>query len=827
MKKILGALLPIAVVSINSYAAVLEEVVVTAQVRESNLQDVPVSVTALSGDKLDEGGLTRIEDIQAYVPNLVMTQAAITTDVYIRGIGTGDNQGFDQSVGLYVDGVSYGKGQLFRAPFLDVQRVEVLKGPQNILYGKSAVAGALNITTADPSNEFSGRIAATATPEFGEQMYDLAVSGPINDRLAHRLALRKLDSEGYMYNVTLDRKESQRDELTVRYKLAWDVSDNWSSMLKLEYGEFSVLGRNFEVLKALPSQSSNPFMAGRSWLEILDDTSVPIVGWLFPDVFTIDADSSVLGDQPDYRRSANDENSETETYNITLDNTVIDDDGGEFTAISAFMKYSYRQLCDCDGVGADLFKVSFEEDYQQFSQELRWVSPAGERFEYMAGFYLEYSEFDFFDSILADGEVLRSALNALDALAFGGLGDWDPFGGWNFENIVGAGDAGTAVIGLRSPRYYENQTLLASAFLQGTYYVTPALRVIGGLRYAQQRKKGSRKLTLGRGDGADFVPLAYSEEANTVAAVSFGTETHDLRGERVDKHFSPELTLQYDFNDEVMGYASVTRGNKPGGFDARSNGSPDANVANPQSWFNKVVLLGTFEFEEEVVTSAEIGVKSTLFGGAMEVNATAFYTQYDDLQVAIYDGTFGFNSLNAASAVSKGIEIDGRAGLSDTLMVTYSFGLLDFTFDDFPYGTCRQGQEPDNANGVHCDYSGESNKYASDWSGNIGLLYQDNISDNVLLGMNLDMVGSGDYNPSSTLDERVEQEAHLMVNGGIALSSADDSWRLALIGKNLTDEQVTTYALEAPMAYAQTQAPTWVGMISAPRHYSLQLSYSW
>ncbi|HCS26984.1 MAG TPA: hypothetical protein DIW43_06000, partial [Spongiibacteraceae bacterium] len=130
--------LPLLVLAADLHAAaVLEEVVVTAQLREQSLQDVPVSVSAISGDKLMEAGLARIEDLQAYVPNFTMSESGIGTDIYIRGIGSGENQGFEQSVGMYVDGISYGRAQLARAPFLDLSRVEVLRGPQNILLGKN------------------------------------------------------------------------------------------------------------------------------------------------------------------------------------------------------------------------------------------------------------------------------------------------------------------------------------------------------------------------------------------------------------------------------------------------------------------------------------------------------------------------------------------------------------------------------------------------------------------------------------------------------------------------------------------------------------------
>lgn len=819
-------------ISSLAHTAVLEEVVVTAQLRAENLQDVPVSVTAISGAKLMEAGLGRIEDVQAYVPNLTMSKAGISTDIFIRGIGSGANQGFDQSVGLYVDGVNYGKGPLFRAPFLDVERVEVLRGPQNILYGKSAIAGALSLTTTAPSFEDAASIALSYTPEFGERSVDLVLNSQINDTMAHRLAVRKLDTNGYYENPITQRDEAAQDELTVRYKVIWDNTANWSTQIKLEYSTISVAGRNGETILALPSDSSNPVFANRTWLEILDKTTVPILGTLLPNVIDIDAPSEVNDPDQDYSRAINYDASDTQTYNITMNNNFAYNDH-QFIATTAYLKYDYVDYCDCDFTGADLFHAYFNEQYEQVSQEFRWVSPEGERFEFIGGVYAHYTDFYFFDTFIADSDIFRAALNALDLLALGARGDLDPVGlgggaGLAPEEILGIGDAGTAIVGLRSPRDFVTEDLLGTIFLQTTYNITQALRLQLGLRYSHQEKEGARELRLGRGEGDNFVAFQPGEEANTVIANNLAAESHNLSGSRVERHFSPDVKVQYDIGEDVMTYASFTKGHKPGGYDARSNSSPAANVANPENYLGvPVVLLGTFEFQEEVVTSFEIGAKSTLFDGAVEFNITAFYSQYDDLQVSIFDGVVGFNVVNAASAISKGLEIDGRAALSESLIFTYSLGLLDFSFDDFELGTCRQGQVSDSPDGVHCDYSGFTNQYVADWSGNIGIIYDTTLMDRFVFRANADFVGTGDYNPSPTLDERVDQDGYIKINAGIALSSLDEVWRVALLGKNLTDEHTIAYASEMPLAYNETGAATWTGMVDAPRSFSVQLSYKW
>ena len=235
-----------AIVLCSSYtmaAAVLEEVIVTATIRAESLQDVPVSVNAISGDKMMEAGISKVEDLQAYVPNLTMSETGIGTNIYIRGIGSGINPGFEQSVGMYFDGVSYGRAQLSRAPFLDMARVEVLRGPQNILFGKNSIAGALSLISARPGQEFEGLASATYEVETNERVIDFVVSGPIADTIGARLAIRKREIDGHLENLTLNRDEPMRDEQTIRAIFEWDATANLTAALKLEVGQFDVNGR--------------------------------------------------------------------------------------------------------------------------------------------------------------------------------------------------------------------------------------------------------------------------------------------------------------------------------------------------------------------------------------------------------------------------------------------------------------------------------------------------------------------------------------------------------------------------------------------------------
>ncbi len=804
-------------------AAVLEEVMVTAQLREQSLQDVPVSVSAISGDKLMEAGLARIEDLQAYVPNFTMSESGIGTDIYIRGIGSGENQGFEQSVGMYVDGISYGRAQLARAPFLDLSRVEVLRGPQNILLGKNSIAGAINISTAKPTQEFEGYIQATVEDDIGEQILDAVVSGPLSDTVGYRLAARLREYDGHIRNLALDRNEPNREEQTVRLKLVWDATDDLVAALKLERGRFNVRGRHSEIIYDSPSVSTVPFFTGRTHGEILDKTEFPPGSGA---VVNIDSHPGVLNVKADYKRAGNGDYSFNTTENMTA-NFDWYRDGHQFTSITGYMAYDYREDCDCDFTGGELFQVNFEEEYEQLSQEFRWISPGGETMEYIGGVYLHYSKLHFYDSIRVDSDVIPSLINAADGTEGGARGDVDPNPlGTTPADIAGIGDAGDAIRNFRSPRDFNSNSKIASAFLQGTWTATDTLRLSLGGRLTWENKQGDRKLEFAFPDGS-IRPIG---ESDTAAAISFAAERHDLEGERTETQFAPSINVQWDFSDFAMAYFTASKGFKSGGFDARSNASPSAEPTprNPNAVVaNQTVLIGSFEYEEEESKSFELGMKSTLLDGAAELNAALFRTEFDNLQVSVFDGTLGFNVGNAASAVSQGLELDGRMGLSENWIVSAGVAFLDFEFIDHKTGTCIQGQAPDHPNGNNCDYSGKTNQYVADYSGNILLAYENSVFDSLMLRANFDVVFTDEYHPSPNMDDRIKQDGYQVYNARLSLSDIGGDWEVALLGKNLTDKLIIVYGVDAPTAYTITEAATHHGFVNPPRTVALQVSYRW
>ncbi len=775
-------------------APALEEVLVTATLRTESLQDVPVSVNAVSGEKMAEAGIDKIEDLQAYVPNLSMSETGIDTNIYIRGIGSGINPGFEQSVGMYFDGVSYGRGQLTRAPFLDLARVEVLRGPQNILYGKNSIAGALSLISARPDQENEGMISGLYEPDHGEKIVDFVVSGPITETLGGRIALRKREMDGYIENLTLNRDEPQRDESTVRVILDWDASEDLTAMLKFELGKFNVTGRQVEIINDQPNTNL-----------LFANPAHPFNNKTYSEIMTLGfgASPSVLNTTQDYKRTSNGDYSNNRTKNLTLN---VDYALGEstLTFITGLLQYEFDELCDCDFTGAPVFSLPMEEEYEQYSQEIRWVSAAGGDFEHIGGMYYQASSLDFYDSLIIDSPILPGVINGLLAR-----------------------DSFTELSGTTAPRYFSSDSDLWSVFWQTTWNASERLRATLGVRYSYEEKEGERRMSFADLNGVTK-PVDNYIDGNTaghvgidyILAAAFSVERHDLAGKQSGGNLAPSLNVQFDVNDDVMAYATASVGYKSGGFDARSNASP-----SPAPSATGQPLVGAFEYDEEQATSFEIGAKTSFMDGRGELNVAAFFTKYDDLQVSIFDGKLGFNVGNAGAAETKGIELDGRFAITDRLMMGAALAFLDFEFTDFKNGQCYQGQVPDN--GTNCDYTGKTNQYVADYSGNVTFTYTRGFGDALELRAGTDFVFTDDYNSSQNLDPSQEQDGYVKVNARLALADLNSGWEVALVGKNLTDEDVISYSNDTPLANSTFKSIGHYGFVERPRSVAVQASYRW
>ena len=753
--------------SFHAVAAELEEILVTAQKRVETLKDVPISVVALTGEKLEDSGVFVVDDLQTMVPNLNMTVTGLSTQVFIRGIGSTNNQGFEMSVGQYVDGVYYGRQQLMRLPFMDLERVEVLRGPQSTLFGKNSISGALNITTAKPTDEFEGSLTAKYGTESDIKEITGMISGPLSDNVSGRLVARHYEEDGWLENTYLRQDEPQRDEFAIRGSLRWTINNDSELNLKAEIAEFERVGKQWEITL------DEPTLPGSALPNLTYSQILGVFG--YPEGIT-------EAEQNNVRQGDTNDSSDNELYNVTL---TYQKQLGEntLTATTGFVGYEFEDLCECDLTAAPVFDVPFNEKFDQISQEFRLASPGGEDFDWLAGIYLQKNELEFRDGIRVPSNSLLRLL---------------------------AGGALVPLLGSSATRDFETESDSWAIFSQVTWNFNEDIRLTVGGRYTKEDKDGTRVINV---TSADLANISTSAAAPVLYTAVFAIENeqftgHNLAGSRSESVFTPIVNLQWDVSPNTSLYASYTEGFKAGGYDTRAN------------------VVSSFEFEEEEATAFEIGAKNLFLDGALELNIAAFMTDYDDLQVSQFDGTLGFTVGNAPETEVSGIEIDGRWAITENTLLAYSIATLDHEFKHFPGGNCYNRQTPDGAvvNGVAlCDYTGKTGRLAPEVSAFLSLRQSYPLTGDLLLEASIDLSYEDEQNAHTNLDPKYVVDEITRINIGVTLQA--ENWELALLMRNITDEQQQGFVANVPLSGSSFGTNTFYSVLSRPKETFLQAKY--
>jgi|TARA_B110000967_G_scaffold204347_1_gene246669 outer membrane receptor protein involved in Fe transport len=786
-KSILAASIAVSAGAVN--AAMLEEIVVTAQQRSESLQDVPVSVAAVTAEKMSNAGIVDLQGLSELVPNFSINETGISTTVTIRGISSGINPGFEQSVGIYNDGIFYGRDQLARIPMMDMERVEILRGPQGILFGKNSIAGAVSQVSAKPTDDFQGSVTALYEPDHGEQDVRVVLSGPLSESFSGRIAILDRSLDGYVFNTVSGQDEQNEEEQVIRASLRWDVSDDMTANLKVSRSTFDTVGRNMEVYNSIGAPDHISVLNG------IPSTAVasPVEAGL------------------NYSADNNGHFSDNEVSDVTL--TVDwDMDGFSLTSVTGFVEYEFDENCDCDFSGAAIFDAARQEEYEQFSQEFRFTSDLGGDFDYIGGLFFQSTELNYKDQISLPsptliGDVLAGLAPSLAPFAPGASTD----------------------------RSFNQEGDLWAVFAQGTYTLTDEVRVTVGGRYTSETKDADRtqqhKAVAAFGGQyqpavvADPISGAYNALWGIFAIEPYQT----IVGKLDDSSFTPVVTVEWDANEDTMAYFTWTKGFKSGGFDARSNGHPDAAVNNAGNPISGNPITGSWEFDREEATSIELGSKMTLADGAAELNIALYMTEYSDLQVSQFDGTLGFNVTNAGEATVQGLEADGRWAVSDNVTLTGSAAYLDFNYDKFPNSQCYFGQVSDSGDFAGlCDVSGERKEYTPELQANIGAAWMGEVGEGLILSASADLVYMDDYIYASNLDPRTMQKATTQVSARIAISDSEGNWEVALLGRNLTDETVINFGGNTPLGGTLTGGAgnSYYAFVNRPLNIALQAKYS-
>jgi iron complex outermembrane recepter protein len=792
-----------AVASILSAAAVLpaqaqesggglEEIVVTAQRRETDLQTTPIAISAYSGQALTEAKIFSASDLANSVPALSLTALTpLDAELNIRGITNTrlDSPTADPSVGTFVDGVYIGRTGDYNLDFYDIERIEVIRGPQGVLLGKNVVGGALSIITAAPEFDTSGRFLL-GYGNYGAVTAAGHVTGGLTDTLAGRVSFQLRQHEGYAEDVLHGKKVEDLDSTQARAQLLWRGESGWSVRGIFDYNKDSTNGINTVAIAGgtktceqeyFRTNCTRPWSNLREYLGLTDPRknvaqSLQLVG---------DKRRTQYLDREGYGATLDIEKSyEWFTFNSltgyrTVESNQFYDQTGagpealnwsvtEWQAYMAWMNAKYGTRPPTSNNGLFLFAQPVVEwvEGDQLSQEFRFTSNNPDsRFDWIAGLYGKQDNTDKTDHFKGEnflGAVIPNGANPLSTLS--GENRWINEG--EVKNLAG--------------------------FAQLGFKFTPGLKLSVGVRYTQDEKEGVvDALVIETGDR--FAPtdpranvtieaLCRAPDGTIIRTPTGGTgvPTCDApnrwiysAGEGFRTAYSekwtettPQAILEWTVNEDWFLYATYAEGFKGGGFD-----DTPANVAQ-----------ATTPFNPEKAKNYELGFKSTLWDRRMRLNAAFFMMDYTDLQVTQTNAACLCNITdNAASAEIKGVEAELQLAPVETFRYFLSGSYVDAKYEDFIESAINP------STGLPLDSSGNQLQRTPDTQVSTGIDWTLPLGS---WGNALDFRVSYTWQsemPWAT-DNIAQEDAYGLVDARIALSPEGAPWEVALWGKNLSDE---------------------------------------
>lgn len=599
----------------------LEEIIVTAERREANLQDIPVAMTSYSGDELEALQATDIGDLQSLVPNLsVHVGDANNAVVYIRGVGQIDSIAFfEPGVGIYLDDIYLGRAQGAFLDVIDVERIEVLRGPQGSLYGRNTVGGAIKYVSAAPTEEFSGNVTARFG-NFGRADLEATLSGPIaGDRLTGRITAATLSRDGYADNAFDGNDDGDQDTLFARGMLDWQASDTVSVRLSADFTD-SDPDRSRTPSKVTPISvlTVDPFTFGLSTSVFPADT----------DPFEVNADFNRI--------------EQTETRGVGLSASWDATDSLTLKSISSYRELEYGTEIDLDGTPVNAFGIYYFNDQTQVSQEFQ-LNYRGDRASLVGGVY-------YFNE------------------------DGDTFDGGVFSNLL-IGASGIA----------EFSTDSTAVFGQLDYDFTDRLTGIFGLRYTDEEKDYARTvedvdLTVLAGimidPGTGEISYANPELLNPSSAdlpvgVGVGVQRPPVDPDPAGfDNLSFKLGLKYRLSDDLQLYGTIAEGFKSGGFNGR------AADAQSQPYEEETLISYEFGVKSEWLDN-RLRLNAALFFTEYED------LQVSSFEATPGGGGLLPIFTNAGEASIAGFELEMTAILSERTRLTANLGHLDAEYDEF------------------------------------------------------------------------------------------------------------------------------------------------
>ncbi len=788
--------------------ATVDDIIVTAQKREQSLQDVPIVVTSINQEALQNAGVRDIKDLQILTPGMTVTSTTseTSTTVRIRGVGTvGDNPGLESSVGVVIDGVYRSRNGVGFGDLGELQRIEVLKGPQGTLFGKNTSAGVVNIISEAPSFT-RGYNAELTYGNYGATGVAGSFTGPVSDTMAVRLYAARREREGYYDVDTGDGPRTQTDDMnqdfwTVRGQVLWLPNDNTSFRLIADYSkrdEYCCVGVQVRTGQTYP---------------FIDALSVG-TGQAPPNATY----SRIPLEHKGYANRAT--TTEVEDKGLSLEaNFDLNMLGGAtLTTVSSARDWTSTNGMDVDYTGADILYRDANGDFgfsvTNLTQEVR-LAGATDRVDWLVGAFVTKESIDRRDSYfygadyspflsyLLSANINRSvpafpvspntigcytrtaqtALGLQTCLATGGAS-----GGGGGVFITGQG--------VRD-RYQQDSTSYA-IFTNNTFHLTDQFDVTLGLRYTQDSKSLDGLQTNLNGNGSTC--SAIQANAATLAGV-FGAATagslvgnfclpwaNSAFNNRVVKEetsggeLSGTIKAAYRWNPQLMTYVSYARGYKSFGY----------NLDRVQTGITPTASL---LFPSELVDSYEAGFKATLFNRTVLLNATYFDQKVTDFQLNTFLGT-AFVVESIPELTTRGVDAD-FLWFTPVNGLSFSAGI---TYTDAQYGNFVASDLTNPGNFPQLSLlPGGVPAFAPEWSGTGSVNFDRSIGAGLRLGMSLSAKYMSDYNTGSDLLPYKQQEALTLLNGRISIGNEAEQWKLELWGQNLTDEKYLQVGYAAPL----------------------------
>ena len=741
----------------------IEEIVVTAQKKAQSLQQVPVSVGVVSGETLQQSGTFDAGGLENFVANVEIDIDPQGPVIGIRGFSTEtDNKGFEPSVGLVVDELSLGRPEFVPDGLFDIRRVEILRGSQGTLFGKNTIAGVINFMSGEAGGTAPSYLALTGG-EPQQQRAEAAIDLPIvDDLLSARLSGVYWDKQGDIDNRTLDRDEQGFVQKAGRLRVL-ATPDRWKIDLSAQFSDTALDYSSWQMYAADP----NALAYARDWDPSTEDDAL---------------DGHMNSDIPGYVDRKSDLGRAKIEY-------ALGDVGGlrdvTLTTIIGHAGFDMDTYFDVDTSAADLIITDYDSRYRQDSIEFRPAGMADSLFglggevDWTLGFYWFKSTLDSdFDSWA--GENLLDL--ALSSAGFQVLGLPD------IPLVTDILDALPNLPGIELNdgllRGFGQRTESYAVFGQMNWKLTQRLSAILGARFGWEDKSADYN-TVSVGPG--LIQLVLGAEPFT-ASLS-----------RKETDVSPKLGLQYEWNRDLMTFATYTRGFKGGGYNSAANTDE------------------SLEFEPERSEGWELGVKSRLFDRSLMLNATLYSTDIDNQQVTDNQGTH-FEISNAAEARLQGIELEVLWSPSAWFDLA-----LSSAYGEAEYLRYENAPAPAESGADVQDLSGRTLAHAPKFTAALSPILSLPLWDSgLLLRLGADASYRSSQYSAIDLDSHSYQGGYWLFGARAILASEEHGWSIIVNGNNLADERALDLVFDHSVF-----ANTYTAQQIAQRSVSATLRYEW